>query len=79
MFRLNNEHTVLPIAVGICQTTNWNRTYHANGFSHFSIQPTDLTEFDEVLVRRWFKQITVYEDHYTVELKSGLSVDIDAE
>ncbi len=42
-------------------------------------QPAELTEFDEVLVRRWFKRITVYEDHYTVELKSGLSVDIDAE
>ena len=42
-------------------------------------QPTDLTEFDETLVRRWFKQVTVYDDHYTVELKSGLSVDIDAE
>lgn len=41
------------------------------------IQPAELTEFDEVLVRRWFKQITVYEDHYTVELKSGLKVDID--
>ena len=42
-------------------------------------QSADLTEFDETLVRRWFKQITVYEDHYTIELKSGLSVDIDAE
>lgn len=42
-------------------------------------QPTDLTKFDETLVRRWFKQVTVYDDHYTVELKSGLSVDIDAE
>ena len=42
-------------------------------------QSADLTEFDETLVRRWFKQITVYEDHYTIELKSGLKVDIDAE
>ena len=42
-------------------------------------QTTHLTEFDEALVRRWIKQITVYEDHYTVELKSGLKVDIDAE
>ena len=41
-------------------------------------QSADLTEFDETLVRRWFKQITVYEDHYTIELKSGLKVDIDA-
>lgn len=40
-------------------------------------QTTDLTEFDETLVRRWVKQITVYEEHYTVELKSGLKVDID--
>lgn len=40
-------------------------------------QATDLTEFDETLVRRWVKQITVYEEHYTVELKSGLKVDID--
>ena len=31
-------------------------------------QPAELTEFDEALVRRWFKRITVYEDHYAVEL-----------
>ena len=24
-------------------------------------QPAELTEFDEALVRRWFKRITVYE------------------
>ena len=42
-------------------------------------QPAELTEFDEALVRRWFKQIVIHEDHYTVELKSGLKVDIDAE
>lgn len=41
-------------------------------------QPAELTEFDESLVRRWFKQVTVFEDHYTVELKSGLKVDIEA-
>ena len=40
-------------------------------------QPTELTEFDETLVRRWFKQITVYEDHYSVELKSGLILVFD--
>lgn len=42
-------------------------------------QPAELTEFDETLVRRWFKQIVIHEDDYTVELKSGLKVDIDAE
>lgn len=40
-------------------------------------QTADLTEFDEALVKRWLKQITVWPDHCTVELKSGLSVDID--
>jgi hypothetical protein len=40
-------------------------------------QTTDLTSFDESLVRRWLKQITVWDDHCTVELKSGISVDID--
>lgn len=41
------------------------------------VQTSDLTEFDEVLVKRWLKQITVRPDHCTVELKSGVSVDID--
>lgn len=40
-------------------------------------QTTDLTEFDEALVKRWLKQITVWPDHCTVELKSGVSVDIN--
>jgi hypothetical protein len=40
-------------------------------------QTTNLTEFDEALVKRWLKQITVWPDHCTVELKSGLSIDID--
>lgn len=40
-------------------------------------QRTDLVEFDEALVKRWLKQITVWEDHFTVELKSGLKIDIE--
>ena len=38
---------------------------------------TDLKEFDETLVVRWLKQITIYPDHCTVELKSGLKVDVE--
>lgn len=41
-------------------------------------QNTYLTEFDESLVRRWIKQITILDDHITVELKSGVSIDVDA-
>lgn len=40
-------------------------------------QTADLTEFDEALVKRWLKQITVWPDHCTVELKSGLKIDIE--
>lgn len=39
-------------------------------------QENTLTEFDEKLVKRWVRRITVWDDHYTVELKSGLSIDI---
>lgn len=41
-------------------------------------QTAHLTEFDESLVRRWVKQITIRDDHITVELKSGVSIDVDA-
>ena len=41
-------------------------------------QTTYLTEFDETLVRRWVKQITIWDDCITVELKSGVSIDVDA-
>ena len=40
-------------------------------------QTTHLTEFDESLVRRWIKQITIRDDHIIVELKSGVSIDVD--
>ena len=40
-----------------------------------SQQPTCITVFDENLARRWLKQITVYDDHFTVELKSGISIE----
>ena len=45
---------------------------------YISQQTTYLTEFDEALVRRWIKQITLWDDRITVELKSGISVDVDA-
>ena len=40
-------------------------------------QRTDLAKFNETLVKRWLKQITVWEDPFTVELKSGLKIDIE--
>mgnify|MGYP004468675335 CR=1 FL=1 len=40
-------------------------------------QPSGLTAFDEALIKRWLKQITIWDDRCTVELKSGLKVDVE--
>lgn len=39
-------------------------------------QDTDVVEFDETLVRRLVKKVTVYKKKFTVEFKSGVSVDV---
>ena len=40
-------------------------------------QSTALAEYDEQLIRRLIEKIRVYEDKFTVEFKSGISVEID--
>ena len=40
-------------------------------------QPTTITEYDEQLIRRLIEKVTVYEDKFTVEFKSGLTVDVE--
>jgi len=40
-------------------------------------QSTALTEYDEALDRRLIEKVTVYEDKFTVEFKSGVTVDIE--
>lgn len=41
-------------------------------------QETDITEFDEALVKKLIEKITVFSDHFTVEFKSGITIDIEA-
>ncbi len=41
-------------------------------------QKTDITEFDENLVKKLIEKITVFADHFTMEFKSGLTIDIEA-
>jgi len=43
----------------------------------FQEQPTALTEYDESLVRLLIEKVTVYEDKFTVEFKSGVAVDVE--
>lgn len=40
-------------------------------------QPATITEFDETLVSRLIEKITVFEDHFTVDFKSGITIDIE--
>ena len=41
-------------------------------------QPTVIKEYDEKLVRQLIEKVTVYEDKFAVEFKSGVTVDVKA-
>jgi len=40
-------------------------------------QTEQIEEYDENMIRRMVEKITVYEDKFTVEFKSGTSVDVE--
>ena len=40
-------------------------------------QPATITKYDEQLVRRLIEKVTIYEDKFTVEFKSGVTVDVN--
>lgn len=40
-------------------------------------QQSEITEFDESLIRKLIQQITVYDDDLAVRFKSGLEIDIN--
>ena len=40
-------------------------------------QPTEVLEYDEQLVRRLIEKVTVYEERFEVEFKSGVIVDVE--
>ena len=39
-------------------------------------QETQVVEYDEALVRRLIERITVHDEHFTVEFKSGLEIGV---
>lgn len=39
-------------------------------------QPVEVTEYDEQLVRRLIEKITVYDEKFVVEFKSGVQIEI---
>ena len=40
-------------------------------------EPEEVTEYSEALVRRMLEKITVYDDHFVVEFKSGIEITIN--
>lgn len=40
-------------------------------------QPTEVLEYDEQLVRRLIEKVTVYDERFEVEFKSGMTVDVE--
>lgn len=40
-------------------------------------QLTAITEYDEQLVRRLIEKVTICKDRFTVEFKSGVTVDVE--
>lgn len=39
-------------------------------------QPSELTKYDEQLVRRLIEKVTVFDDKLTVEFKSGVEIEV---
>ena len=37
-----------------------------------------IAEFDETLVKRLIAKIAVFEDHFTIDFKSGVTIEIKA-
>ena len=35
-----------------------------------------IIEYEESLVRRLINRVTVYDDHFTIEFKSGIEIDV---
>ena len=44
----------------------------ADMVSFLQSEPEEVTEYSEALVRRMIEKITVYDDHFVVEFKSGI-------
>jgi len=40
-------------------------------------QETDITEFDEAIIKKLIEKIIVFADHFTVDFKSGITIDIE--
>lgn len=75
IFRLRNQKQQSLMDTET-QKENLKRVKELQDF--IATQATEITEFDESLVRRLIDKITVFTDYFTVEFKSGITIDIEA-
>ena len=54
----------------------WKRSIYDLYREFLEQQSTEVTEYDELLVRRLIEKVTVYDERFDVELKSGASISI---
>lgn len=55
---------------GLCQRM-------ADMVNYLKTEPEEVMEYSEILVRRMIEKITVYDDHFVVEFKSGIEITIN--
>lgn len=49
----------------------------ADMVDYLKTEPEEVTEYSEILVRRMIEKITVYDNHFVVEFKSGIEITIN--
>lgn len=74
IYRLRDEKQKLMVE-------NVNRDELKNRITDMGVflreQPTTIAEYDESLIRRLVEKVTVYKEKFTVEFKSGVTVDVE--
>ena len=76
----SNIEQVLVTAINemLCHKDGFLSTLQDNITTVLSRErPTALTEYNESLIRRLIEKVTVYEDKFTIEFKSGVTVDVN--
>lgn len=38
--------------------------------------PTEITEFDDIMVRRYIREIKIYDDRFMILFKAGIDIDV---
>ena len=72
--RLRNEKQALRAE----EASNQDRRTRIDEMMYFlNDLPCELTEYDEQYVRTLIDKITIHDDHFIIEFKSGIEIQID--